>query len=71
VYYGIVLFNARKDEFAVADHNLTKERAEEALREYRSKGTPAFTFEQPIYHFTDDTESCQACERDVRRAMKR
>lgn len=64
-YRGILWYNAKKNAYMVAEHNLGSD-YREILEKHQSQGLPAYLFEHKKHHQNEKAENCQSCDRIVR-----
>jgi len=64
----VILIDGRSDTYTVWDHNLTADKAREAVSDLRRKLLHAFTVNQLMRHEREDAEACRSCRKDVQRA---
>ena len=60
-------YDASSNQYTVLRHNLTPEKADEAVRDLSARLFGLFIIDQNAQHSAADPEKCEACRRDVER----
>jgi hypothetical protein len=63
----VTRYDGSTNEYTVFRHNLTREEADEAVRELSARLFGLFVVDQHREHSAADAEQCEACRRDVER----
>ena len=69
MWVGIVAYN--KGSLIIMAHNLTQQKADALLKEWRGQGLPVYTFKHQTEHLATEAKTCSSCISVVKRIIAR
>jgi hypothetical protein len=70
--YGVVLYDHAQDIVSVIEHNMTRDKADDAANRYRiSYKLPALTFQHQGVHEGAEAEHCVDCKHILATKLRR